>query len=185
MRDEDLDFVGVPTSVATETKAREFGLPLTTLAEVDALDLAIDGADEVDAKRDLIKGGGGALLREKIVAAASSELVVVVTENKVVDRLGATFRLPVEIVPFGERQVRQNLIELGLSPELRKGADGEPFVTDNGNWILDCEMPTDADDGELDRRVNHIAGVVENGLFIGMAGRVLIGCEGGEVRHLD
>lgn len=184
IRDEGLEFVGVPTSVATEKKAREFGLSLITLSETDSLDLTIDGADEVDHARNLVKGGGGALLREKIVAAASKELVVVVTENKVVDRLGATFRLPVEIVPFGERQVRLNLTEVGLVPALRTGSDGEPFVTDNGNWILDCEMPDDSDVEELERRINAIAGVVENGLFVGMAGRVLIGCEGGEVRPL-
>ncbi|MCA8943921.1 MAG: ribose-5-phosphate isomerase RpiA [Planctomycetes bacterium] len=184
MKSEGLEFVGVPTSIATERKAREFGILLTTLDEVDGLDLAIDGADEVDRNRNLIKGGGGALLREKIVAAASHELVVVVTENKVVDRLGATFALPVEIVPFGARQVRANLVELDLVPTLRNGASGEPFVTDNGNWIFDCELPSDSDCEELERRINCIPGVVENGFFIGMAGRVLIGCEGGEVRPL-
>lgn len=185
MDSEGLEFVGVPTSVATERKAREFGIPLTTLDSVDGLDLAIDGADEVDAARNLIKGGGGALLREKIVAAAAAQLVIVVTENKVVDRLGETFALPVEVIPFGVRQARANLLELGLAPTLREAHAGTPFVTDNGHWILDCELPDDADCEELECRINCIPGVVENGLFIGMAGRVLIGGEGGSVRALD
>ncbi len=164
---------GVPTSEDTATKARKLGVPLTTLDEVDRLDITIDGADEIDAARNMIKGGGGALLREKIVAAASTEMIVVVGRNKVVEKLGA-FRVPVEIMPFGSRQVIAAVRRLGGEATLRRRGDA-PFVTDNQHWILDCDFGLIADPAALDRRLDAIPGVVETGLFLGMAGRVFVG----------
>ncbi|MAE76939.1 MAG: ribose 5-phosphate isomerase A [Planctomycetes bacterium] len=181
VREEGLDLVGVPTSVQTEKEAERLGLRLTTLDREPRLDLTIDGADEVDSERRLIKGGGGALLREKVVAAASEELVVIVELSKVVDRLGTTFRLPVEVVPFACTPVSGRLKDLGCEPQVR-GADGEPSVTDNGNWILDCTFPEGiADPLGLEVELDRIPGVVECGLFIGLAGRIVIGHDDGSV----
>jgi ribose 5-phosphate isomerase A len=164
---------GVPTSEDTARKARALGLPLTTLDDVDGLDLTIDGADEIDASKNMIKGGGGALLREKIVAAASREMIVVVSDNKVVDRLGA-FRVPVEALAFGHRQVLRAVQRLGGRGTVRV-RDGKPVVTDNGHWIVDCDFGLIADPARLERDLDAIPGVVESGLFIGMAGRVFVG----------
>jgi ribose 5-phosphate isomerase A len=179
---EGLDVVGVPTSEATAGAARALGVPLGSLDEIEALDLAIDGADEVDRRKNLIKGGGGALLREKIVAAAARELVVVVSDNKLVERLGETFALPVEVVPFGWRRTAAALEALGARVTLRCGADGEPFVTDGAHRILDCALPPIDDPAALERCIDAIPGVVESGLFVGMAGRVLVGAADGSVR---
>jgi ribose 5-phosphate isomerase A len=168
VREEGLDLVGVPTSVQTEKEAERLGLRLTTLDREPRLDLTIDGAD-------------GALLREKVVAAASEELVVIVELSKVVDRLGTTFRLPVEVVPFACTPVSGRLKDLGCEPQVR-GADGEPSVTDNGNWILDCTFPEGiADPLGLEVELDRIPGVVECGLFIGLAGRIVIGHDDGSV----
>ena len=164
---------GVPTSEDTANKARKLGVPLTTLDEVDGLDLTIDGADEIDAARNMIKGGGGALLREKIVAAASSEMVVVVGRNKLVEKLGA-FRVPVEIMPFGSRQVIAGVRRLGGEATLRRRGEA-PYVTDNGHWILDCDFGLIEDPAALERDLDAIPGVVESGLFLGLAGRVFVG----------
>lgn len=164
---------GVPTSEDTASKARKLGVPLTTLDEVDGLDLTIDGADEIDTARNMIKGGGGALLREKIVAAASSEMVVVVGRNKLVEKLGA-FRVPVEIMPFGSRQVIAGVRRLGGEAVLRRRGN-EPYVTDNGHWILDCDFGLIEAPEALERDLDAIPGVVESGLFLGMAGRVFVG----------
>lgn len=164
---------GVATSTDTETRARRLGLPLTSLDEVDRLRLTIDGADEIDVHKNMIKGGGGALLREKIVAAASDELVVVVSDNKCVDRLGS-FGVPVEVLRFGHRQTLAAIRQLGGSPTLRL-RDGEPFVSDNGHWIVDCAFGPIADPGALERALDEIPGVVESGLFVGRAGRVFVG----------
>jgi len=183
IRDEDLDILGVPTSESTAQRARELEIPLTELDAVDELDLAIDGADEVDSAKNLIKGGGGALVREKIVAAAARELVIVVDSTKVVDRLGTTFRLPVEVMRFGARHAARRLERLDLRSELRTRGDA-PFVTDNGNWIFDCEILGRPDAAELECRINAIAGVVDNGLFVGMTGDVFIGESDGTVRRI-
>ncbi len=164
---------GVPTSDDTTRKARALGLPLTTLDEVDGLDLTIDGADEIDTHKHMIKGGGGALLREKIVAAASREMIVVVGDNKLVERLGA-FKVPVEALAFGHRQVIVAVQRLGGRAALRM-RDGQPLVTDNGHWILDCDFGLIDDPARLERDLDAIPGVVESGLFIGMAGRVFVG----------
>jgi ribose 5-phosphate isomerase A len=184
MREEKLEIVGVPTSDDTARRARDVGLPLVTLDEVSTLDLTIDGADEVDPHKTLIKGGGGALVREKIVAAAAREMVVVVTANKVVDVLGSTFKLPVEVMLFGWRQAAMRIEGLGLSVTRRMRKDGAPFVSDNGNCILDCSLPAASDHRDLERTLNAIPGVVDCGLFVGMAGRVLIGDADGGVRVL-
>jgi ribose 5-phosphate isomerase A len=174
---------GVPTSEDTTRRARTMGLPLTTLDEVDRLAVTIDGADEVDERRDMIKGGGGALLREKIVAAASEEFIVVVSDNKLVPRLGA-FRVPIEVLAFGHRQVVAALRRLGGTALVRQRG-GAPFVTDNGHWILDCDFGLIDDPGRLEREIDAIPGVIESGLFVGLAGRVLVGDRSGGYELLD
>ena len=168
---------GVPTSDDTARKARALGLSLTTLDDVDALDLTIDGADEIDTRKNMIKGGGGALLREKIVAAASREMIVVVSDNKLVERLGA-FRVPVEVLAFGQRQVINAVQRLHGRATLR-AKDGRAVVTDNGNCILDCDFGLIDDPARLERDLDAIPGVVESGLFVGMAGRVFVGDRNG------
>ncbi len=185
MRGEGLELIGVPTSEATAARARELDIPLTSLDEVDELDLAIDGADEVDPMKNLIKGGGGALVREKIVASAARRMLVIVGENKMVDRLGATFLLPVEMMAFGRRQVAAELRKLELEPQLRQNQDGEPYRTDNGNMIYDCKLGSCEDLGGLEIEINSIPGVLDNGLFVDMAEKILIGDESGKVRVVD
>lgn len=174
-----LKVVGVPTSEATRIQAEQCGVPLTTLDEVDSLDLTVDGADEVDPALDLIKGGGGALLREKIVAAASDRMIVIADETKWVDALGR-FPLPVEVVPFGlaatRRAMERAFAAAGVSGriELRKGGNGHVFVTDGGHWIVDCCLGRIADAPRLASLLNAIPGVVESGLFVGLAGTVIL-----------
>jgi ribose 5-phosphate isomerase A len=183
VRGEGLDVVGVPTSEATRALAESLGIPLATLSEAGGLDLAVDGADEVDPRLDLIKGLGGALVREKIVAASSRRLLIVVGSEKMVGRLGVRTPLPVEIVPFGLALCERRLKELGGRPELRR-RDAEVFVSDNGNYILDCRFEGIADPASLDGAIREIPGVVGTGLFIGMAQRVLVQ-DGREVRILE
>lgn len=171
--------VGVPTSEATRAQAEQCGIALTTLDEVDRLDITIDGADEVDPALDLIKGGGGALLREKIVAAASDRMIVIADETKWVDALGR-FPLPVEVIPFGlgatRRAMERAFAEAGVSGpmEVRKGRDGHVFVTDGGHWIVDARLGRIADPPRLARLLNVIPGVVEHGLFVGLASTVIL-----------
>lgn len=164
---------GVPTSEDTARRAQALGLPLTSLDDVDRLRLTIDGADEIDPSGNMIKGGGGALLREKIVAAASDELIVVVSDNKCVDQLGG-FPVPVEVLAYGHRQVLAAIRRLDGTPTLR-ARNGVTFVTDNGNWIVDCAFGPIAEPARLDRDLDAIPGIVETGLFIGLAGRVFVG----------
>lgn len=181
-RAEGLDFAGVPTSEDTARRAKELGIALVSLDDVPALDLTIDGADEIDGAKTMIKGGGGALVREKIVAAAAREMVVVVSANKVVGTLGSTFKLPIEVMPFGWRQTSARIAALGLANERRVRKDGSLYVTDNGNWILDAQLPQRSDHRELERALNAIPGVVDCGLFVGLAGRVFVGDLDGGVR---
>lgn len=186
VRADKLDIVGVPTSVDTEIKARAFGIPLATLGEVESIDLTIDGADEIDARFDMIKGGGGALLREKVVAALSKREVIVVDRSKVVERLGLRFLLPVEVVPFARATVARKLAQLGATWTLRMREAREVYLTDNGNEILDCKFPGGiADAPALERALDEIPGVVESGLFIGLAHALVLGDEEGksEVRE--
>jgi ribose 5-phosphate isomerase A len=176
--------VGVPTSEATRAQAVECGIPLTTLDEIDHLDLTVDGADEVDPALNLIKGGGGALLREKIVAAASDRMIVIADDTKWVDVLGR-FPLPVEVIPFGlaatQAGIATAFAESGVSGQMvvRKGKDGHVFVTDGGHWIVDAHLGRIGDAPRLASLLNAIPGVVEHGLFIGLAGTaVLAGGQG-------
>src|ERR1700720_2938671 len=179
-----LKIVGVPTSEATRVQALECGIPLTTLDEVDRLDLTVDGADEIDAALNLIKGGGGALLREKIVAAASDRMIVIADDTKWVDVLGR-FPLPVEVIPFGlaatRRAIAEVFAECGVSGQMvvRKGSDGHVFVTDGGHWIVDAHLGRITDAPRLAGLLNSIPGVVEHGLFIGLAGIAMLAGSGG------
>ncbi len=174
-----LRVTGVPTSEATAALARELGIPLISLDAGAAIDLAVDGADEVDPRLDLIKGYGGALLREKVVAAASRRFVILVGREKLVDKLGARGKLPVEVEPFAAGYCRARLAEAGLAPVLRR-TGAAIFTTDNGNQILDCAVGPLAEARKLDARVQAIPGIVGTGLFLGMADFVLVG-HGGRI----
>jgi len=166
---------GVPTSKATEELAHTLGIPLTTLDAYPELDLAIDGADEIDNQLCLIKGGGGALLREKIVASAARRFVVIGDVTKQVPILGNHFPLPVEIVPFAAAPVRRRLEALGAQVRVRQQG-AETFITDNGNMIIDCSFAGGIKDAvEIQKRLKEIVGVVETGLFLHMAERAIIG----------
>jgi ribose 5-phosphate isomerase A len=169
-----LKIVGIPTSTQTADLARAVGIPLTTLDEHPEIDITIDGADEIDSKLNLIKGGGGALLREKVVASASKKMVVVADSGKVVSVLGK-FPLPVEIISFARTVVENKIIALGGSPKLRTRRDGSPYVTDNGNEILDCSFGKIEDPAALARELSNVPGIIEHGLFIGLASVALIG----------
>jgi ribose 5-phosphate isomerase A len=166
---------GIPTSLIVEKVARELGVPLTTFDENPQLDLTIDGADEVDPELNLIKGGGGALLREKIVAQASLREIIVLDESKLSDRLGSKSALPVEVLKFGWELQAAFLERLGASVALRKNEDDEPFVTDEGNCILDCDFGPIKDVNALANAMDGRAGIVEHGLFIGLATEVMVG----------
>src|SRR6476619_904483 len=179
-----LKVIGVPTSEATRADAIRCGIPLTTLDDVDRLDLTVDGADEIDPALNLIKGGGGALLREKIVAAASDRMIVIADDTKWVETLGR-FPLPVEVVPFGlaatRRAIAGAFAQAGVSGQMgvRKGKDGHVFVTDGGHWIVDAHLGRIADAPRLAGLLALIPGVVEHGLFIGLASMaILAGSEG-------
>lgn len=167
------DIVAVPTSRASADAARELGIPLTTLADVSNIDLTIDGADEVDPRLELIKGGGGALLHEKIVAQATRREVIVVDSAKPSPRLGTNHGLPVEILPFAAAAETDFLTSLGARVALRV-ADGQPFVTDEANHILDCDFGPIADLAELDTQLHTRAGIIEHGLFLGLTADLLI-----------
>lgn len=178
------DVVGVPTSLRTERQARDLGIPLAELAEHPRLDLTIDGADEVSPELDLIKGLGGALLREKMVAQASDRLLIIADEAKLVDRLGRTKPLPVEVVEWGWDAHLPFLRALGADVSLRTGADDEPVWSDNGTLFLDCRFADGIEEPRaLERRLIDRAGVVDTGLFLGMASAALVaGADG--VREL-
>jgi ribose 5-phosphate isomerase A len=170
---------GVPTSVQSEKRARELGIPLSTLAECPSLDVTVDGADEVDPFLNLIKGLGGALLREKVVAQSSKQLVIIADESKLVVKLGSKAPLPVEVAVFGHEAQELFLKSLGATPALRRKPDGSPFVTDNGNLIYDCRFPSIPNARALDEALAHRAGIVESGLFLEMASVALIAGSGG------
>lgn len=181
---EGFDIKAVPTSKQTEDLARAQGIPLTTLNDIEELALTIDGADEVDPAFQLIKGGGGALLQEKMVAAASKRMLVIADEQKLVPTLGK-FPLPVEVIPFGYKQVYRKILGLGCpSVTVRAAADGCPYITDHGNYILDCHFGVITDASALGEALHDIPGVVEHGLFIGLATEVLVGYADGRVGEL-
>ena len=178
-----LRIVGVPTSERSAKQARDGGIALTDFAHHPRLDLTIDGADEIASDSlDLIKGLGGALLREKIVAAASERLVIVADEPKLVSRLGAGSLVPVEIVAFGMETTVARLANLGANPVLRTAADGVPFRTDGSNLIVDCRFGSIPDPSRLEEDLSHVIGVIETGLFIGLATTALVATAGGVVR---
>ncbi len=169
-----LKIVGVPTSNATADLARSVGIPLSTLDQQPVLDIDIDGADEIDSQLNLIKGGGGALLREKVIAAASKKMVVIADSGKLVPALGK-FPLPIEIVSFARTVVEAKIASLGATPKLRTRPNGSPYLTDNGNPIIDCSFGSIPDPPALARTLRDIPGIVEHGLFINLASVALIG----------
>jgi ribose 5-phosphate isomerase A len=175
-RGELRDIVGVPTSNQTRELAQSVGIPLVTLESHPSLDLTIDGADEIDPHGNLIKGGGGALLWEKIVATASRQLCIVADESKLVTRLGESFPVPVEVVAFGWTTHEPALRDLGAQPSLRVAANGEPFRTDEGHFIIDCTFAGGiADPHRVDQAISSRPGVVETGLFLDMSPVVIVG----------
>ncbi len=178
-----LKIIGIPTSIQTAELARAVGIPLTTLDEHPEIDITIDGADEVDPKLNLIKGGGGALLREKVVASVTKKMVVVADSGKIVSALGK-FPLPVEVISFARTVVEKKIVALGGLPKLRTKPDGSAYLTDNGNQILDCSFGKIADPPALARSLSDIPGVVEHGLFIGLASVALVG-RGDRVEELS
>lgn len=175
---QGLKIQGIPTSKRTAELAKSLGIPLVTLEQYQTIDVTIDGADEVDPKLELIKGGGGALLREKIIASATRQMVVVGDASKQVAMLGK-FPLPVEIVPFAEPLVAKKISELGATVKLRRDADGNPYVTDEGHHILDCVFGKISNPPDLARILNAMPGVMEHGLFINLASVALIATDAG------
>jgi len=172
---QGLRIVGIPTSERTATQARGLNIPLATFAEHPRIDLTIDGADEVErGSLNLIKGLGGALLREKIVAAASERLVIVVDHDKLVDRLGDHTPVPVEVAQFGWQATAVALAKLGCVPERRSIVGGQPFVTDGGNYILDCRFASIADPAAVEQGIAMTVGTVESGLFVGRTSAVVV-----------
>jgi ribose 5-phosphate isomerase A len=175
-----LRIVGIPTSERSAAQARSLHIPLASFAEHQRLDLAIDGADEVErGTLNLIKGLGGALLREKIVAAASRRFVIVVDDDKLVDRLGSRAPVPIEVAQFGWQSTAAAVAKLGTEPALRHTGEDQPFITDGGNYILDCRFDRIADPGTLEQQIGAIVGVVESGLFIGRSSAVIVASSGG------
>jgi len=184
---DGLKIQGIPTSTHTKRIAKEENIPLTTLEENPEIDITIDGADEVDSYLNLIKGGGGALTREKIIAFNSKKVIIIVDDSKIVKALGIDFSLPVEVVKFGWKSTKKALEQFGWQPakqsleeiactvELRKVMGDEPFITDNGNYILDCEFQRIEEPEELEREINNVPGVVENGLFVNIVDEVIVG----------
>lgn len=164
---------GIPTSVQTKELALAAGIPLTTLDEIQQLDVTIDGTDEFDPQLNLIKGGGGALLREKVIASASKQVVIIADASKQVATLGK-FPLPVEVIAFAESVVAKKIAALGAKVQRRQSADGKPYITDEGHRILDCHFGQIPDPTALAHTLEAMPGVVEHGLFIGMASIVLI-----------
>lgn len=183
MKQEGLHIMGVPSSSQAMMLAVCSGIPLTTLDEYPTLDLAIDGADEVDKKLDMIKGGGGALTREKIVASAAKQIVIVADETKLVEKLGTSFRVPVEILPFALATATASINELGGKSLLREGKRKVgAVVTDNGNYIVDVDFGAITNAEELNQRLKLIPGVIETGLFIGIADIVYLGKPDGIIK---
>jgi ribose 5-phosphate isomerase A len=173
----------VPTSKETETLATQLGIPMLKLNDVSKIDVTIDGADEIDVKLCLIKGGGGALLQEKMVAAVSDKLVIIADSSKLVKQLG-TFPLPVEIIPYGWKHVQEHIERANNIPAILRMKNGQPFVTDHGHYILDCHFQQIKDADELTIALNIIPGVVENGLFVGLADKAIVAYNDGYVTTL-
>ncbi|XEC96627.1 ribose-5-phosphate isomerase RpiA [Paenibacillus tarimensis] len=179
---DGLNIRAIATSDNSEKMAKELGIELVPFSEIDEVDITIDGADEVDLEMNMIKGGGGALLREKIVAGTSKQLIIIVDESKLVKRLGK-FPLPVEVVKFGYEVTMKKLNKLGCAPGLRI-LDSRPYVTDNGNYIIDCVFGNIDDPKKIHNEINGVTGVVDNGLFINMAKKVIVGYQDGKVKQI-
>ena len=173
-----LKIQAIPTSKATEAQARELGIPLLTIDELDHVDLAIDGVDEIDPQFNAIKGGGGALYREKVVASMAKEVIWIMDESKLVDKIGA-FHLPVEIAQYGSKQAMERMAAYGWNPVLRV-KDGKTFVTDNGNFIADLHLGAGFDIQDVYGKLTGMLGVLEHGLFLNMCKRMIVGCSSGE-----
>ncbi|MBW4664903.1 MAG: ribose-5-phosphate isomerase RpiA [Chroococcus sp. CMT-3BRIN-NPC107] len=170
------NIVGIPTSFQSEVLAKQYGIPLTTLDAVDRIDIAIDGADEVDPHKNLIKGGGAAHTREKVVDYLAEEFIVVVDSSKIVERLGSSFPVPVEVIPMALSPVMRAIEKLGGKPELRMGIrKAGPVITDQGNMVIDVRFDSIDDPANLEKTLNNIPGVLENGIFVGVTDLVLIG----------
>jgi ribose 5-phosphate isomerase A len=177
--EKGLEVRGVPTSRRTEELATELGVPLAGFDEIEVIDIDVDGADEVDPSLDLIKGHGGALLRERVVASVSRKFVILVGDDKLVPRLGARMSVPVEVVPFAGPVSKRKLEALGGEVRLRLNGDGQPYLSDNGNHILDAKFESIEDASGLERRIDALPGVVDSGLFIGMADLVIVQSKSG------
>lgn len=170
---------GVPSSLATEEKARHLGIPLTTLDDHPAVDLTIDGADEVDPQLNLMKGGGGALLREKILIQSSRRTVIIVDESKLSPRLGTNQPLPVEVLPFAKQPVEDFITNLHANVIIRKGGDGENITTDQGNWILDCYFGAIDNPSMIAKQLEERSGVIEHGLFLDTNAEIIVASKDG------
>lgn len=176
LAEDGLRITGIPTSEQTEAQARSMRIPLTSFAEHAQVDLTVDGADEVEfGSLYLIKGHGGALLREKIVASSSRRMVIVADESKLVEQLGSLVSVPVEVVRFGWQATGRRLTQIGGNPSLRLGADKKPFVTDGGNYIMDCAFGPIVNPKEIAHHLDHVVGAVEHGLFLGLTKEVIVG----------
>ena len=177
VREEGIKFIAVPTSFQSRILCMKLGIPVLEMQDASALDLAIDGADEVDGNVDVIKGGGASLTREKIVAAMAKEFVIAVDESKLVDRLGQSFAIPIEVVPSALAYTEKVIADLGGTSTVRLGvAKDGPVITDNGQFILDLRFPQAVDLHAVDQVLHRTPGVVETGLFFGMAKKALVGC---------
>lgn len=174
-----LKIKAVPTSKATEEQARSLGIPLLTIDDVDYIDIDIDGVDEIDPQFNAIKGGGGALYREKVVANISKEVIWVMDDSKLVDSIGA-FPLAVEIAQYGARQTMNKMTDLGLNPVIRM-RDGNPYITDNGNFIADLQLGAGFDIKGVENSLKNMVGVLENGLFLNTCKKIVVGTENGAV----
>ncbi|MCY3555545.1 MAG: ribose-5-phosphate isomerase RpiA [Gemmatimonadetes bacterium] len=183
VREEQLDIVGIPTSFDASVLARGNGIPPGTLDDVDRVHIAVDGADEVDPAMNLIKGRGAAHLREKIVDGMAERFVVIVDESKLVERLGTKRPVPLEVLPMAVQPVMRTVVALGGEPVLRMAVhkDG-PVITDQGNMVVDARFDGIDDPGEMERTLNNVPGILENGLFVGLATEVLVGRISGEGR---
>jgi ribose 5-phosphate isomerase A len=174
--EEGLRISGIPTSEGTSAQARRLNIPLTTFSEHLEIDLTVDGADEAELETlFLIKGHGGALLREKIIASSSRQMTVITDESKLVNKLGSHVTVPVEVVSFGWEATEEKLRKMDAKPSLRLGKDKKPFITDSGNYILDCAFGPMESPEDVAEHLDHIIGVVEHGLFLGIASQILVG----------